>query len=190
MNLRQLLIANRSYRRFQQNYQIEKDDLIQLIENTRFCASAANLQPLRYWISCDAENNRKIFPLLKWAGYLADWNGPIEGEKPSAYIVCQQKRAMNWSKTDLGIATQSILLSAVEKGLGGCMFAAFDKEGMSKIVQEDEEFENILVIALGKPIEKCVIEEAKEGNIKYYRDEQQVHHIPKRTLSELIINQS
>jgi nitroreductase len=133
--------------------------------------------------------NNKIFPCLAWAGYLSDWPGPEEGERPSAYIVQLHDTSFGsnyWC--DDGIALQSILLTAVEKNLGGCIIASLKKEALSKILQLPEHLKILQVIALGKPIEKVVLEELKEGDFKYWRDEKGVHHVPKRALDELIIN--
>ncbi|MDI3473481.1 MAG: hypothetical protein PWQ20_941 [Thermotogaceae bacterium] len=189
MEIKDLILKNRSYRRFDENFKVDCETLRELIELARLSASAANLQPLRYILSCDKGKNDKIFPYLRWAGYLKDWPGPKEGEKPSAYIVILGDKELmgNFTGYDCGIAAQSILLGAVEKGLGGCMIAAIDKEGLRKSLNIPEKYEILLVIALGKPVEKVVIEDVKNNDIKYWRDEQGVHHVPKRTLDELIL---
>ncbi len=171
--LKDLITKNRSYRRFEQSVKISKETLLELIELARLSSSAANLQPLKYVLSYNKEQNESIFPYLRWAGYLPDWNGPIESEKPSAYIIMVHDQ--NISKNpfwDHGIASQSIMLGAVEKGYGGCMFGAFDKDGLSKELKLPEHLEILMVLALGKPIEQVVLEPIDEsGSIKYYRDE-------------------
>lgn len=185
----QLIRKNRTYRRFYQEVAIDRLDLEELIDLARLSSSGGNLQSLKYVISHETEKNSLIFPHLKWAGYLADWNGPEEGEKPSAYIVMLLDKDISsncfW---DHGIACQSILLGACEKGLGGCMFGSFDRDGLRNSLNIPEKYELLLVIALGKPKETVVLEELKDkGNIKYWRDKNGVHHVPKRKLQDLIL---
>lgn len=188
--LNDLIKNNRSYRRFYEDYPISQNTLRELIELARLSASAANLQPLKFILSYEPDKNKKMFSHTKWAGYLKDWAGPEEGERPSAYIIILGDTEIKDSfGCDHGIAAQSILLGATEKGLGGCMIGSIDKDGLRKALNITERYEILLVIALGKPKEKVVIDEVGEGgDIKYWRDENDVHHVPKRTLEELILN--
>ena len=187
--LKDLVLKNRSYRRFYQDEKISRDILISLIDLARRTPSAANLQPLRYYISNEREENEKIFSCLKWAGYLSDWDGPKEGEKPSAYIVVlADKENSAYAPFDTGIVSQTILLAAVEKDFGGCIVGSVNKEKLSDLFHFPRNLEIMLVIALGKPKEKVVLEEVKNENIEYWRDENQVHHVPKRKLREVILN--
>jgi nitroreductase len=188
--IRELIEKNRTYRRFYQDVKINKETLEELIDLARLSSSGANLQPLKYILSYEEEKNNLIFPHLRWAGYLKDWDGPKEGERPSAYIVmlCDKEISTNcfW---DHGIACQSILLGACEKGLGGCMFGSIDRQGLIKALNIPDRYELLLVIALGKPKEKVVIEDMKDPkNVKYWRDENGVHHVPKRKLQDLILD--
>jgi len=188
MALADLIRKNRSYRRFRQDRPLERGVLRDLVELARCSASAANLQPLKYVLSCTPETNDLIFPHLAWAGYLKDWQGPEEGERPSAYIVIVgDTEVAKHFGCDYGIAAQSILLGAAEKGLGGCMIGAIQKDGLREAIHLQDRYEILLVLALGEPKEDVVIERVVEGNIKYWRDEQDVHHVPKRSLEELIL---
>ena len=187
--LKDLIVKNRSYRRFYEEEIIEKETLKELIELARLSPSAANLQPLKYIISVEKNQSMLIFPYLAWAGYLTDWKCPEEGERPSAYIIILGDTNIS-SKfgCDHGIAAQSILLGAAEKGLGGCMLGSIDSEGLRKALTIPEEYEILLVIALGKPKEKVLLEEVgSDGSIKYWRDENNIHHVPKRALNDIII---
>jgi len=187
--LRELIIKNRSYRRFEQKEAIGETGLRQLVELARLSASAANLQPLRYILSCERQKNELIFPHLAWAGYLRDWPGPAEGEKPSAYIVILADTQISTSSAiDCGIAAQSILLGASEKGLGGCMIGSIQKEALRKAFAIPARYEILLVIALGVPKERAVIKDAEpDGDIKYWRDSEGIHYVPKRSLDDLIL---
>ncbi len=186
--LRDLIIKNRTYRRFYQDTGIERQTLKELVDLARLSASAANLQPLKYVLCCEPEKNALVFPHLGWAGYLKDWLGPAEGERPSAYIIILGDTEISRSfGCDHGIAAQSILLGATEKGLGGCMIGTVQRQELRKALDIPAHYEILLVLALGKPKEKVVIESiAPDGNIKYWRDTEGIHHVPKRSLDEII----
>ncbi|MFC1621325.1 nitroreductase family protein [Candidatus Omnitrophota bacterium] len=185
--IKDLIIKNRSYRRFYQEFAIGRETLKELIDIARFSPSAANMQPLKYILSCDPENNALVFPHLAWAGYLKNWFGPQEGEKPSAYIIIigDTTIAKNFY-CDHGIAAQSVLLAAAEKGLGGCIIGSIDRDNLRKDLQIPHKYEILLVLALGKPREVVKIETSKDGDIKYWRDSKGEHHVPKRPLDEII----
>lgn len=187
--LPQLILKNRSYRRFDETVSIPHETLEELVKLARLSASGANRQPLKFMLSSDPQKNAIIFPHLAWAGYLTDWPGPEEGERPSAYIIILGDTEISKNVgCDHGIAAQSILLGAVELGFGGCMIASIKKQELQHALGLPDRYEILLVIALGKPKETVVIETvAADGNIKYWRDAQDVHHVPKRTLDELIV---
>ncbi|OHB60400.1 MAG: nitroreductase [Planctomycetes bacterium RBG_13_46_10] len=187
--LRDLVIKNRSYRRFYQDAVIERQTLVGLVDLARLSGSAANLQPLKYMLCCEPEKNALVFPCLGWAGYLKDWAGPSEGEKPSAYIIILGDTTISQSfGCDYGIAAQSILLGATEKGLGGCMIGTIQRQELREALDIPAHYEILLVLALGKPREKVVIESvAPDGGIKYWRDAKGIHHVPKRSLDEIIV---
>lgn len=189
MDLHTLIQKNRSYRRFDASHIISRQTLLELVDLTRYTSSARNAQPLRYFLSEEKELNDLIFPTLAWAGYLKDWDGPVEAERPTAYIVIAIESASKGSFTmfDAGLATQSILLGAVNKGLGGCIIGSIKKEKLSEIINLNESLEIIGVIALGKPVETVIIEEMKNEDIKYWRDEEGKHHVPKRNLNDTLI---
>jgi nitroreductase len=187
--IRDLVKANRSYRRFHQDRAIDEQMLREIVELGRLSPSGANLQPLKYMLSWTSEKNDIIFPTLAWAGYLKDWPGPGDGERPTAYIIVlgDSQISKNFG-CDHGIACQSILLGAAEKGLGGCMIGSIDREQLRAAMDIPEWFEILLVLALGYPSEMVVLEDAaRGGDIKYYRDADDVHHVPKRALDEVII---
>jgi nitroreductase len=187
--IEQLVLRNRSYRRFDEEARVERGTLRELVDLARHSGSAMNLQPFKYMLSCDPERNAAIFPHLAWAGYLKDWDGPAQGERPSAYIVILGDTQIARSfGCDHGIAAQSILLGAVERGLGGCMISAIDHKGLRKALAIADRYKVLLVIALGKPKETVVVEPVgASGDIRYWRDADGTHHVPKRSLDEIII---
>ena len=190
MTVRKLILKNRSIRRFYQQHPVDFETLVELVDLARHSASGANKQPLKFYLSADTETNEKIFPNLRWAGYLDDWSGPKEGERPSAYIVILGDKSLSDTfGVDHGIAAQSMLLGAVEKGLGGCMIGSVQRVKLHRELGLPDDCQILLVLALGKPNETVVIESVGvDGNIKYWRDEGGRHHVPKRSLEDLIIN--
>ena len=186
--IKELISKNRSYRRFYERERISKESLKQWIDLARLSGSARNAQPLKYFLVTEEKDCDKLFPLLAWAGYLKNWHGPAEGERPAAYIVMLNDTGISTNYyCDHGIAAQSILLGAVEAGFGGCIVANVNRKELSKVFSLDGRFEVLQVLALGKPAETVKLEAMENGDYKYWRDQQGVHHVPKRPLDELII---
>jgi nitroreductase len=188
--LKDLILKNRSYRRFIQNDRIKMHLLYDWIDLARCSPSGANKQPLKYILSGDPEKNTLIFKHLAWAGYLKNWEGPAEGERPAAYIIILGDTTIvqNFS-CDQGIAAHSILLGAVESGYGGCIIGSINKSDLRKDLKIPEKLKILLVLALGRPAEKVVIESLENPEqIEYWRDEDGIHHVPKRSLDEIITN--
>ncbi|MDH3975353.1 MAG: nitroreductase family protein [Deltaproteobacteria bacterium] len=190
MKLQKLIQKNRSCRRFHQSVKIDQVTLVSFINLARLSASAANLQPLKYILSWSTEKNDLIFPNLGWAGYLKDWSGPIEGERPSAYIMILGDKSVSRSfDIDCGIAAQSILLGATEAGLGGCIIATLQQDNLMTVLGIPDIYDILIVIALGKPKEVIQIDPlGLDGDIKYWRDKKGKHHVPKRSLKDIIID--
>ena len=179
----------RSYRRFRADRAIPDAILRELIDLARLAPSAANKQPLRFLPSHTADRNARIFPHLRWAGYLTGWEGPDAGERPAAYVVILGDREVTEHvRWDDGIAAYAILLGAVERGLGGCMIASLDRPALREALHIPARYEIQLVIALGEPLEEVVVEPLpQDGDIRYWRDERRVHHVPKRGLDQVIV---
>jgi nitroreductase len=186
----ELVLKNRSYRKFDEKFSLSEKILRELVFTARHTASAANLQPLRYRLVFDESEKEKVFKNLAWAAYLKDFDGPEKGQRPGGYIVVLKDCSFGGHHFmfDAGISSQTILLDAVSRGLGGCMIASFDKKKILSELKIKENFEPVLVLALGKPDEKCIIEDAEnKDEIKYYRDEKGIHHVPKRELDDILI---
>jgi nitroreductase len=187
MTFEDLLRKTRSYRRFHQHEKVDMATLRSVIGNVRLAASPANLQPLKFVLINDEDTNDVIFPNLKWAGYLPQWPGPEPGEQPAAYIIMLGDPSKSgYIAWDYGIALQTIMLSLTERGLGGCAIAACDKPSIIKQLDIPSQLELAAVIAVGKPCETVVIDPVQDDNIKYWRDEKQVHHVPKREVDDLL----
>jgi len=188
MQLKDLVEKNRSYRRFDESFAIDYKTLEGLVGLARLSASGANRQPLKYMIFNTPGECERIFPSVIWAAYLKDWEGPEQGERPSGYIIILGDKSISEVfGVDHGIAAQSIMLGAVEAGLGGCMIASIKKELLRNELKIPERFEILLILALGKPVENVIIDEIKDGDVRYWRDTAKNHHVPKRHLNELII---
>lgn len=182
----ELILRNRSYRRFSQQRRPSEEELRRMVGAARVSGSAANLQRLRFRLFWEREDTERVFPCLQWAGYLQNWV-PAPQERPTAYIVIvTQKEPDATLGVDMGIAAQSILLMAVSMGYGGCVLRSFDREKIGECVARRDWFPQ-MVIALGTPKEKVVIEDESNGNIRYYRLPDGTHVVPKRTIEELIL---
>ena len=185
----ELVKANRSCRRFYEDHQVELKTLEDLVDLARLSASGGNLQPLKYILACRPEVNADIFSCLAWAGYLKDWPGPDPGERPSGYIVILGDTTISKEfGVDHGIAGQSMLLGAREKGLACCMIATINRKDLRPMLNIESHLKILLVLAIGKPKEEVVIEAVgPDGSIIYWRDAEAVHHLPKRALADIIV---
>ncbi|SEW23838.1 nitroreductase family protein [[Clostridium] fimetarium] len=185
--IKELVLKNRSYRRFYEDKKISMDTLKELVEIAHNTPSAANKQPLRYKLVNDETGNDKVFECLGWAGYFKDWDGPLKGERPTGYVIMITKSGAN-SSWDEGIAGQTMLLAATQMGMGGCFIGNVDREKLAKIIELPQDMIIKLVIAFGYPKEEVVLEEIlSDGDYKYYRDENQVHHVPKVKVEDIVI---
>lgn len=188
--LKELVIQCRSFRRFEQDTAIPYEELADMVDTARLTASTSNSQALKFKILNTPKECAEIFPFIAWAGALKDWDGPQEGERPSAYIVITCDLSLGRNKQwDDGIAAQTIMLSAAEKGYGGCMIGSCKRSEIGRLLGLDPDQYSIdLVLALGKPKEDVVLVPVKEdGSTVYYRDENQVHYVPKRSLEDILL---
>lgn len=187
-----LLKKNRSYRGYDDSFRIDRSMLEELIDCTRYTASSVNIQPLKYFAASEPETVALIQPLTHWAGKLKELHLPREGQRPTAFIVICQDMSVSDSPTmfqrDIGIAAQTILLAATEKGLGGCMIGSFEKNTLKKALSLPEQIEPMMVLAIGKPDETVLLTEVgPDGSTDYYRDENDVHFVPKRALKDILL---
>jgi len=186
MDFSKLPEQTRSFRRFKEEQRIPMADLFSIVNAARLAPCAANLQLLRFSIINSPDESSRIFPCIKWAGYLADWDGPSEGERPSAYVsILTPDEEKPFTGIDTGIAAAYIVLAARDAGYGSCMILSFDRETVSDVISSPG-YSVKLVIALGVPGEEVVLEPVKEG-IEYWRDEDGRHHVPKLDLDSLIV---
>ncbi len=191
--IQDIIRKTRTVRKFQGEIKIPQEILLDLVDLARLGGSARNRQPLCYMLITAGEQCEEIFPLLGWAGYLSDWPGPEAGERPVAYILClldtkRCKEPENEVYIDLGIASQNILLGAAERGIFGCRIGAFSKDAIGRSLDLENRYKPLLVLALGYPAEEVVLEEMEhDGDIRYWRDADGVHHVPKRRLSDIVL---
>ena len=190
VDLQTLVLKSRSYRRFNEAKTINGEILRDLVDLARYAPTGSNKQPLKFWLSNSPEMNVAVFPNLAWAGALKEWGGPVEGERPAAYIIILGDTDIKAHfGVDHGIAAQTIMLGAAEQGLGGCMIASFKKKSLREALSIPERYEILLVLALGEPSETVVTEPlGADGSTTYYRDTEDVHHVPKRSLDSLILH--
>ncbi len=188
--LKDLVKKSRSVRRFYQDQPVEMETLRGLVDLARLAPSGSNMQALKYYLSNQPEKNAQIFQTLAWAGYLKHWPGPEEGERPTAYVIILGDATVN--KTfgcDHGIAAQTIMLGAAEQGLGGCIIGSIRRAELAGLLNLSPQYEILLVLALGKPKEIVQIDAlGPDGSVRYWRDENRVHHVPKRALEDVIVS--
>ena len=189
MHFRELVTQCRSYRRFESGVPVSEDALRDLVELASYVPSAKNLQPLKFIAVCEPDAVAALFPMLSWAGYLADWPGPAEGERPPAYIVILGDLQISSEfGCDSGIAAQTILLGATASGMGGCIVASLDREKIRGLLKIPDSFSILMVIALGKPAETIVIDQmSKHDSVRYFRDAHNIHHVPKRMPEDVLL---
>lgn len=187
--LKELVYQCRTFRRFYEDVKLSKEELLELVDMARMTASTANSQALKFAVYHEEEDNEKIFETLNWAGALPEWDGPEQGERPSAYIIVLEDLALGKNKlVDVGITSQTMALGAVEMGYGCCMLMSLQRGKLAENLEIDtEKYAIQLVLALGKPKEEVkVVPAGADGNMKYYRDENQVHYVPKRSLDQVL----
>ena len=184
-----LLKQSRSYRRFDQSVTLSEEGLKALVGVATLCPSPKNRQPLRFKLVSEEGEKEKLFPLLKWAGYLKDWPGPEKGERPGGYLIFLGDRRLSRSfHFDVGIVAQSMLLKATEEGYGGCVIHALNRRKLRQEFGIGPEYNILIVLALGKPVEEVQLEELKPGSSPaYWRDEDGVHHVPKLGVGDLLV---
>ncbi len=187
--LKELVYKNRSYRKFNSKRKVNKGELEDLIDLARVSASSKNKQPLKYKLVTTGEDVDFVFDQVKWAWYLKDWKGPAPDERPTAFIVVFLDKQINDNALiDIGIASQTILLGSVEKGLGGCIIRTVNRYNMRKRFSYPDNLELVQVIAIGEPMQEVRIVDVDEnGDIEYFEDDEKVHFVPKRSLKEIII---
>jgi len=190
--LKDLVKQNRSYRSFDGSFEITRETLLDLVDHARFTPSSVNMQPFQYYLSYKPETNDIIYPLTAWARLLPGFEGPAEGHRPTAYIiVCTDKTIgpnVERFRADVGIVSQTIMLAAAEKGLGGCMIGNYNPDKVSAALNLPENLVPSLVLALGKPDETIIMTELEKGSdFRYYRDENGQHYVPKRKLEDITL---
>ena len=182
-----LVSKSRSCRRFDESARIPREVLVSLCELARYTPSGANLQPCKFRLVTSPEECADVLSDTRWGGYIKD-GFPQEGERPTGYIVILNDSTISkGAPTDVGIIAQTMFLGATEKGFGGCMIGSFNNDSIKDKLSIPPHLDIALILALGKPVETIVIEDMKDENVRYWRDKERVHHVPKRPLSELII---
>jgi nitroreductase len=190
MMLKELVYKNRSYRKFNSNRKVTNEELVDIIDLARVSASSKNKQPLKYKLITKDDDVEYVFDQLKWAWYLKDWKGPTEEERPTAFIVVFLDMDINDNALiDIGIASQSILLGLVEKGLGACIIRTVNRYNMRKRFNYPDNLELVQVIAIGEPMQEVrIVDVDKSGSIEYFEDEHKIHYVPKRSLKDIILD--
>jgi nitroreductase len=193
MDIANVIHARRTVRAFKHNL-ISLKTLIELVDAARVSPAAANLQPLQYVVVTEPSLREELFACLKWTAYLAPGGTPAPGERPTAYIVVTSRADYEppvGHQYDAGAAIQTILLLAVARGLGGCCVKNINYPRVKFLLGLPEGVEVDSVVALGVPAERpqrVDLAPEQEGKeiIRYWRDEQGRHFVPKRALAQVL----
>ena len=190
--LKDLVTKSRSYRGYNENRKVTKEELLELVECARLCPSSVNAQPFCYYLAWESEDVAKIQALTNWARALPQMKLPHPGKCPTAFIVILQDTTIGESlaryQKDVGIVAQTMLLAATEMGLGGCMIGNYNAQKVKDALALDEKYAPMLIVAIGEPAEEIVLKEVEPGeSMAYYRDENDVHYVPKRKLKDIVI---
>ena len=191
--IKDLVFNNRSCRGYDQEYHFTRNEMEEYIKCARLCPSSGNVQPLKYYIAYENPYVKEIQNLTHWAGLLPKVELPHVGKGPTAFIIICQDMLVNSNlnrfQKDVGIVAQTMLLLATEQGLGGCMIGDFQGGDLKKFLGIDENIQPLLVVALGKPDEEIVLTEVgADGKTAYYRDEKDIHYVPKRAIETELLN--
>ena len=189
--IKDLVQKNRSYRGYDESRKVTREELVHLVECARLAPSSVNMQPLRYYLIHTQEELDLLQPLTNWARALPELTLPHPGHCPTGFVVICQDTNLNPSiprfQKDIGIVAQTMLLAAVEMGLGGCMIGNYDAGKVKAALNLAENLAPVLIVAIGKPDETIVLTDVgPNGETNYYRDENDVHYVPKRSLVEMI----
>ena len=189
--LKDLLLASRSYRSFDESVKITKEQLADWVDHTRYAPSSINLQMLKFVTVTNETLCARLLGGTRWAGKIKDQKLPPDGHAPVAYIViCADKNVFPTAETfekDVGICAETIMLAACESGFGGCIIGSFSPDAVKEILELDETLVPKLVLALGKPDERVeLVGEADDGSVTYYR-EGGIHYVQKRKLENILI---
>ena len=185
MNVYDAIMKRRTIRKFEQKA-VSEDNLVKLVDCARVAAYGANVQPLKFMIVNNSKTLQKIYPMTKWAGYLAD-GAPKENERPAAYIAVLGDSSIKSNKmyeVEAGAAVTTMMLEAVEMGLGTCWLGAIQRDEIKKLLKLDENLDVVYLLAVGYPKQESKIVDMKDNDVKYYEDENGVINVPKRSLEE------
>jgi nitroreductase len=181
-----LLERNRSTRGYDSSFIVRPDQLRRIVAVNTKVASARNRQVLRFRLVA-ADEAHKVLPYISMGAAIADVRLPLPGTEPNAFIVvCSAIPPRTSTYIDLGISVQSMLLQAVEIGLNGLCILSFDKQGITDALGLG--LEPLMVLAIGKSVEKVRLVDIKEGDDHSYYRENGVHCVPKVALDELIVD--
>ncbi len=186
MDFHSLVQSARTCRRFKGGL-LPVSVLEHIVDCARLSPSARNAQQLRFALVCSEEKCSAMLGLVAFGGALRPEQKPTYAQRPRGYIVILGPSELSqFGVMDVGIAAQSMFLAANEAGLGCCMIGAFKRKETALLLGVEEN-EVKLVLAFGEPDEeRRIAERRKDGSLTYYRDENDVHCVPKITLEEAV----
>ncbi len=186
MSTYELILSRRTIRQFKP-IPIARAILERIVNAGRLAPSAGNMQPLEFVVVDDREMCRRVFPCLRWAAYIAPHGNPRPGQEPVAYIfpVINLGIREKGYENDVGAAVENMILTAWEEGIGSCWLISVERAKAAEMLGLPPDYRIDSVLALGYPAERPVIEDFA-GSVKYWKDEQDVLHVPKRRLVDVL----
>lgn len=156
-----------------------------MIEMARLAPSGANLQPVKYICVNNKEYCDKLFPLTKWAGYTAPKGAPTKEDAPTAYIVVMiDEDIRKDGDNDAAYASENIILTAENEGISSCILGSINRVAIKELFGIKDNLRIHTVIALGYAKQSSEIFDL-EDSVKYYLDENNDFHVPKRKTEEI-----
>lgn len=190
MNLEKLLEWRRSYRKFDEERELTKEDIDGILSSIKFASCANNRQFLRFISVESKEKVLDIFDNTRWAASLPNDAGrPKEGERPVYFIaiLSDKEKKLKFDGVDQGLVISNLTLAAAERGIGSCIIGSVLDDKMREILSYDDRYTCSLVVAFGYPkIDSSIKEINLEEDQSYYLDENGNYVVPKYKLDDIV----
>ncbi|MDK2902263.1 MAG: hypothetical protein PWQ93_182 [Clostridiales bacterium] len=186
MSVYDIILQRRTIRKFKQD-PISRDTLHKLLNAARVAPSGSNMQPLKYLVIDEPALVDAVFQTTSWANYLEGKGTPSPNEKPVVYIIVLADKEIREDgyAVDIGLALENLILTAWEEGIGCCVQGSIDRDKIKALFTIPDKYVITDAVAMGYRAEQPVLEDAQGDDIKYYKDENGVLHVPKRRLENI-----
>lgn len=187
MTVYEAIKSRRTIRKFKDT-PVKQEDILKIIDGGRLAPTGANLQPIKFLVVTDRDLRKQMYPFIKYAGYLPDFNPTFE-QSPTAFIVVlndTEIKSTEKSECDSGAVIMNMCLMATELNIGSCWLGAIDRAKIKKILKLDDKYDITYLLGLGFPAQSGEAVKMNDS-IKYYHDENQNVFVPKRSIDDVIV---